>query len=82
MTLVNPQRNAHVDLCSLRSKGTEILAADASTVLKVASDPEPHTARGTVILGAQEAQLQVTRDHRIPLASGHPATLLQSFSSL
>eukprot|EP00913_Durusdinium_trenchii_P014235 g13358.t1 len=53
------------------SKGTEILAADGSTVLKVASDPEPHTARGTVILEAQEAQLRVTRDHRIPLASGH-----------
>ncbi|CAK9043297.1 Arylesterase [Durusdinium trenchii] len=59
------------------SKGAEILAADGSTVLKVASDPEPHTARGTVILEAQEAQLRVTRDHRIPLASGHLVSAAQ-----
>ena len=66
-----------LDLCSLRSKGAEILAADGSTILKVASDPEQHTARGTVILEAQEAKLQVTTDHRVVLATGDLATLLQ-----
>ncbi|CAK9078210.1 unnamed protein product [Durusdinium trenchii] len=52
------------------SKDTPILAADGSTILAVANDPEQHVVRGTVILETKEAKLQVTRDHRIVLASG------------
>ncbi|CAK9096817.1 Cytochrome b5 [Durusdinium trenchii] len=51
-------------------KDTQILAADGSTALVVASPPEQHAARGTVILEANEAKLQVTTDHRVVLATG------------
>ena len=71
-------KNDLKDTHCFRSKDTPILAADGSTILAVANDPEQHVVRGTVILETKEAKLQVTRDHRIVLASGQLAPLWQS----
>ncbi|CAK9107471.1 unnamed protein product [Durusdinium trenchii] len=52
-------------------KGSQILAADWTTVLQVALPPEKQAARATLLLHAQEAKLQVTPDHRVVLGNGH-----------
>jgi len=48
-------------------KGSEVLAADGKTFIRVAEKPRQHPSQRIVDLSAGSAHLRVTRDHRIPM---------------
>jgi len=51
-------------------QGSQVLAADGETILKVACRPEHHEVDELVLLCAGNATLQVTPDHRVPVLRG------------